>query len=134
MYELRFDRSVAVLFALVGMASMCVKIGLMLKGAGALIDSGTGGMIDANIAIIAVTLMFVVYGTAGGLGAAIVTDYIQGILTIAFSFMLLPCILVEVVGLTGIHASITNKSMLSPVAPGKITLFCGDDGRSDEFL
>ena len=122
-YELRFDRSVAVLFALVGMASMCVKIGLMLKGAGALIDSGTGGMIDANIAIIAVTLMFVVYGTAGGLGAAIVTDYIQGILTIAFSFMLLPCILAEVGGLTGIHASITDKSMLSLVAPGKITLF-----------
>ena len=38
-YELRFDRSVAMLFALVGMANMCIKIGLMLKGAGALADS-----------------------------------------------------------------------------------------------
>ncbi len=33
-YELRFDRSVAILFALVGLANMCIKIGLMLKGAG----------------------------------------------------------------------------------------------------
>ena len=91
-YELRFDRSVAILFAVVGMANMCVKIGLMLKGAGALIESGTGGMIDPSVAIFAVTVMFVVYGAAGGLGAAIVTDYVQGILTIVFSFMLLPFI------------------------------------------
>lgn len=119
-YELRFDRSVAMLFALVGMANMCVKIGMMLVGAAALIKSGTGEMVDAPTAIIAVTLMFVVYGAAGGLGAAIVTDYLQGLLTITFSFMLLPSILGEVGGLTGIHATITDSAMLSLVAPGKI--------------
>ena len=122
-YELRFDRSVAVLFACVGMASMSVKIGLMLKGAGALVAAGTGGMIEANTAIVAVTLMFVVYGAAGGLSAAIVTDYIQGILTVLFSFMLLPFVLSEVGGLNGVHTTITDPSMLSLVAPGKITLF-----------
>jgi len=122
-YELRFDRSVAVLFAFVGIANMCVKIGLMLKGAGALIDSGTGGAIDANIAIIVVTLLFVVYGVAGGLGAAIVTDYIQGILTIVFSFLLLPFILQAVGGMSGVHQAITDPTMMSLVAPGKVTLF-----------
>ena len=65
---------------------MCIKIGLMLKGAGALVDAGTGGLINAHVAIIAVTLMFVIYGAAGGLGAAIVTDYIQGILNDRFLF------------------------------------------------
>lgn len=122
-YQLRYDRSVAVLFAVVGMANMCVKIGLMLKGAGALIDAGTGGVIDANVAIVAVTVMFVVYGVAGGLAAAIVTDYVQGMLTIAFSFMLLPFILWEVGGMHGVHESISDESMLSLVAPGKISLF-----------
>lgn len=122
-YELRYDRSVAVLFAIVGIASMCIKIGLMLKGAGALVDAGTGGLIDANVAIIAVTLMFVIYGAAGGLGAAIVTDYIQGILTIAFSFMLLPFILSEVGGMSGVRETISNDAMLSLVAPGKVSLF-----------
>ena len=38
------------------------------------------------------------YGMAGGLGAAIVTDYIQGILTIAFSVILLPWVLEAVQG------------------------------------
>lgn len=41
-------------------------------------------------AILAMTVLFVVYGMAGGLGAAIITDFIQGILTIVFSFLLLP--------------------------------------------
>ena len=122
-YELRYDRSVAVLFAIVGIASMCIKIGLMLKGAGALVDAGTGGLIDANVAIIAVTLMFVIYGAAGGLAAAIVTDYIQGILTIVFSFMLLPFILSEVGGMSGVRETISNDAMLSLVAPGKVSLF-----------
>ena len=122
-YELRYDRSVAVLFAIVGIASMCIKIGLMLKGAGALVDAGTGGLIDANVAIIAVTLMFVIYGAAGGLGAAIVTDYIQGILTIAFSFMLLPFILSEVGGMSGVRETISNDAMLSLVVPGEISWF-----------
>lgn len=122
-YELRYDRSVGVLFAIVGMVNMCIKIGVMLVGAGALVDAGTGGLINANMAIIAVTVMFVVYGAAGGLGAAIVTDYIQGILTVVFSFMLLPFILWEVGGMTGVRETITNDSMLSLVAPGKISWF-----------
>lgn len=122
-YELRYDRSVAVLFAVVGMANMAVKIGLMLIGASVLIEAGTGGSVDANWAIIAVTVMFVVYGAAGGLGAAIVTDYIQGILTVLFSFMLLPIILSEVGGMAGVRSTISDDTMLSLVAPGKITLF-----------
>ena len=122
-YELRFNRSVGVLFSIVGMANMCVKIGLMLVGASALIKSGTGGMIDTQLAIVGMTLMFVVYGAAGGLGAAIITDYIQGILTIAFSFMLLPFIFFEVGGMAGVHETITDSTKMTLVAPGKITTF-----------
>ena len=122
-YELRYDRSVAVLFAVIGIANMCIKIGLMLVGAGALVDAGTGGLINADLAIAAVTIMFVTYGVAGGLSAAIVTDYVQGILTIIFSFMLLPLILLQVGGIEGVRETITDDSMLSLVAPGKISLF-----------
>jgi solute:Na+ symporter, SSS family len=122
-YELRFDQSVAVMFALVGIANMCIKIGLMLKGASVLIESGTGGMIDTNVAIIALTIMFVTYGAAGGLAAAIVTDYAQGLLTILFSFMLLPFIFSAVGGMSGIRESLSDPTMLSLVAPGKVTAF-----------
>ena len=126
-YELRYDRSVSVLFAVVGIASMAVKIGVMLKGAGALIDAGTGGMIDANLAIPVLTLMFVIYGVAGGLGGAIMTDFVQGIMTIIFSFMLLPVVMYEIGGFTGMKEIIgqanLDRDMLSLVAPGNVGVF-----------
>lgn len=122
-YELRFDRSVAMLFAVVGIANMCVKIGVMLVGAGALIQSGTGGAIATDLAIIGLTLMFVVYGAAGGLSAAIVTDYLQGLLTIVLSVMLLPPLFAAVGGMSGVRESVHDPALLSLVAPGKIGLF-----------
>ena len=122
-YELRYDRSVAALFAVVGIVGLSVKIGLMLKGAGALIESSTGGWITEEVAIVAVTAMFVTYGTAGGLSAAIVTDFFQGILTIIFSVLLLPFILQEVGGLDGVRQTIENPSMLQIITPGKIGPF-----------
>lgn len=120
---LRYDQSVAVLFALVGMANLSVKIGVVLKGSSELVDSCTGGLIQAEVAIAVITVLFVAYGAAGGLGAAIITDFIQGILTVAFSFMLLPFVFHAVGGMGGIRDAVSNPTMLSLVAPGKIGLF-----------
>ena len=122
-YELRFDRSVATLFAVVGIAGLAVKIGVLLKGTGALLEACTGAAVDANAAIVITALLFVIYGTAGGLAGAIVTDFVQGFLTLVFSFMLLPIILSETGGIAGVKASIEDPNMLSLVAPGKISLF-----------
>ena len=122
-YALRFGQSVAVLFAIVGILGLAVKIGLLLKGAGALIESGTQGTLSANWAVPLVAVLFVAYGMAGGLAAAIVTDYIQGILTILFSVMLLPWVLGVVHGWEGVRATIDDPAMLSLVAPEGITPF-----------
>lgn len=122
-FQLRYDRSVALLFALVGMANMAVKLGLMLKGSAALVDSATGGTINANWAIAITTVLFLFYGAAGGLGSAIVTDFVQGLLTIVFSVMLLPYVMHAVGGMSGIRQSIADPAMLALVAPGKVGLF-----------
>ena len=119
-FELRYDRSVAMLFAAIGCLSLAVKIGVLLKGAGALIEASTGGMVQANLAIPIVTVLFVVYGIAGGLAAAIVTDFIQGLLTLIFSFILLPFVMGAVGGMSGIRETIQDPQMLSLVAPGEI--------------
>jgi Na+/proline symporter len=102
-YNLRFGRSASVLFAIVGIIGLSVKIGLMLKGATALIDSSSGGAIDADMAVKVVTITFIIYGVAGGLGAAIIADFFQGILTVVFSFLLLPYVLSDVGGMSGIR-------------------------------
>ncbi len=122
-FEARFGLSVAMLFAVVGMLNLSINIGVMLKGAGAVIDASTAGLVSSNIAIAVMTVMFVIYGMAGGLSAAIITDFIQGVLTVVFSFVLLPFILSAVGGLRGIHEAIKEPGMLSLVAPAEIGFF-----------
>ena len=119
-YQLRFGPSVSVLFAVVGIIGLSVKIGLMLKGAGALIESGTNGAVSPSVAIPVVAVLFVIYGATGGLSAAILTDYIQGILTVVFSFILLPSVLHAVGGLSGVRETVNDPQMLSLVAPDKV--------------
>ena len=217
-FEARFSRSVAMLFALVGTLNLTFNIGIMLKGSGAVISASTGGRrlgmdvtaltaelalqhgyaagtrgvlitgvdkesdpaekgiasgmmithvegkevstlneyrealpprdkatrvamtvlspgeqpkqvslvrmgLSSNFAILIIALLCVLYGMAGGLSAAIVTDFFQGILTIIFSFLLLPFVLSAVGGMSGLHAKITDPGIWSLAAPAEIGVF-----------
>ncbi|MHC4706782.1 MAG: sodium:solute symporter family protein [Planctomycetota bacterium] len=122
-FEARYNPSVGMLYALVGVLNLAVNIGVMLKGSSAVISASTGGLISADLAIIIMTVIFVAYGVAGGLGAAILTDFIQGVLTIIFSFLLLPLILNAVGGMGGLREKISDPEMFSLVAPAEIGFF-----------
>ncbi len=122
-FEARYNPSVGILYAVVGIVSLAVNIGIMLRGASEVIAASTGGIIDTNLVIASLTVMFVIYGVAGGLAAAIVTDFIQGGLTIIFSFLLLPLILHAVGGFQGLHEAIEDPQMFSLVAPAEIGVF-----------
>jgi len=122
-FEIRYNASVSGLFALIGMLNMMFSIGTMLKGSSAMISAVSGGSINPKVAIIAMTVMFVIYGVAGGLSAAIVTDFIQGLLTLVLSFLILPIALIKVGGMEGVREKIADPAMLSIVAPGEITAF-----------
>jgi Na+/proline symporter len=126
-FAARYAPSVAVLFCMFGLAKFVVTIGNMLKGSGAVVEACTGSMISAETAIVVMTVLFVAYGLAGGLRAAIVTDFVQGVLTLLFSFLLLPFVLRAVGGLTGMRRSFAElapgQDMLSLVTPGDIGVF-----------
>jgi len=122
-FSARYSLSVAVLFALVGVLGMVVDIGVMLKGASAMITAVSGGSINPNLAILTMTIMFVIYGILGGLNAAIITDFVQGILTIVLSFLILPVALSAVGGMSGLRETIQNPDMFKIVAPEEITAF-----------
>lgn len=120
-FELRFGRSVAMLFAVVGLLQYTVNIGVMLKGSSAVIEASTGGLVNADWAIIIMTILFVAYGMAGGLHAAVLTDLIQGVLTVVFSFLLLPFIMNAVGGLSGLRENVP-ADILTLVAPAEISV------------
>jgi len=122
-FNARYGSSVNGLYAIMGIMQLLVSIGVMLKGTGAMVEAVSGGAIHAEFAIIAMTVLFVVYGIAGGLSAAIATNFVQGLLTLVLSFLILPFALNEVGGMSGLRESINNSHMLSLVAPGEITIF-----------
>ncbi len=121
-FELRYGRSVAVLFAVVGLMNFSVNIGVMLKGSAHVIEASTGGTVNVQWAIALMTILFVAYSTAGGLHAAVLTDLIQGILTIFFSFMLLPFLLNAIGGLSALSSQVPAEK-LTLVAPAEIGTF-----------
>lgn len=120
--SVRYGSSVAVLFGIVGIVQTSVTIGVVLKATSVMITPVSGGAIGSDTAIIGMTLLFVAYGVAGGLTAAIVTDAIQGVLTVILSFLILPFALNVVGGMDGLRSSIADPTMFDIVAPGEITL------------
>ena len=121
-FQARYNRIVSVLYSLVAMLQQMVVIGLMLKASSAMITAVSAGQINANFAILAMTVVFVTYSMFGGLGAAIVTNFVQGILTIVFSFLILPFSLKAVGGLSGLR-EVLSPEMFEIVAPREITAF-----------
>jgi len=139
-FEARYDRSVATLYVIFGLLNMVVSIGVLLKGAGAVVRAAAGGQVSEEWVIGVMTLMFVIYNVVGGLSATMVTNFVQGCLTIVFSFMLLPFAFYELGGFTGLHESVaksldvmrqvnpdgyvpSNSEIWSLVAPGEIGWF-----------
>ena len=122
-FELRYNRGVGMLFAVAGASNMVVALGLMLKGSSEVLSASSGHLMPANLIIIVMTALFVIYGLLGGLAAAIYIDFLQGILTIVFSFMLMPMILNAIGGMEGLRQGLAGTDMLSLVVPADINVF-----------
>lgn len=91
-------------------------------------ETGSRQVQGHEYAVLVMTLMFVTYGMAGGLGAAIITDFIQGILTIAFSFLLLPFVFYMIGGFGMLHEQAAIKpGMLNLVADAQVAASLGKE-------
>src|SRR5688500_1637267 len=108
-FEYRYDRSLSFLYALTGVLKMSLAIGLVLKSTSVIFDSMTAGTINVNWAIFIMTVIFVVYGFAGGLRATVVTESLQGPLIVVMSLLLLPFGLAAVGGFRGLHETLTPE-------------------------
>lgn len=122
-FAARFSPAFGMFYCLVASLIGVITMGTMLQGSGKIIEAASGGQIPYIWVLASMTILFVTYGVIGGLAAAIATDFIQGILTIVLSFLMLPFALAKVGGFSGLHEKITDPHMFSLVAPGEITTF-----------
>src|SRR5205085_2552695 len=122
-FHARYDPSLAVLSAVMGVLKMSVSIGLVLKSTAVVFDACTGaepGSQAELFAVLAMTMVFVIYGFAGGLRATVITEGIQGPLIVVMSLLLVPFGLAKVGGFRGLHASLDSpdSSMFHLLAKG----------------
>jgi len=111
-FRMRYDQSLAHLYSIVGVLKMAVAISVVLKGTEQIFSALTGNAINPKWAILAMTLIFVTYGFAGGLRATIMTEAIQGPLIVVMSLLFLPFGLHAVGGFAALHRSLDGSKFL----------------------
>lgn len=106
--EDRYGTWMGGIYTIFALLFFTINTASMLKGAGKVISQATGGQFEANQIVIAMTAIFVLYSFIGGLVSAAWTDFFQGLLIIALSFLLIPLGWSAVGGFTGMKASLES--------------------------
>ena len=88
--EDRYGSWMGAFYTVFALVYFTINMGTMLKGAAKVIDQATGGQLPVNGIVVVMTAVFIVYSFTGGLVATAWTDFLQGFLIIALSFLLIP--------------------------------------------
>jgi len=123
-FELRYGSQFMVLYSFFGMSVCVILGGVMLFGTARLIEALTNGGIPLATAILLMAVASLLYGSLGGLIAAVWNDLFQGILTIVMSLLLIPFFWLKIGGLGGLQASMPNReAVFRLVMDNDITVF-----------
>jgi Na+/proline symporter len=120
--EDRYGPWMAAIYIVFALCFFVINMASMLKGAGKVISQASGGGVGVNEIVFAMTVLFIVYSFVGGLVAAAWTDFFQGLLIIALSFMLIPLGYRAVGGLDGMQA-VLEPFRFSLATPGGIGIW-----------
>lgn len=120
--EDRYGAWMGGVYTVFALAYFTLNTASMLKGAAKVINQAGGGDIGVNNIVIAMTVIFILYSFVGGLIATAWTDFFQGFLIIALSFMLVPLGWSAVGGLGGMKETLDGY-MFSLSAPEGITVW-----------
>ena len=105
----RYGKTVRLVYTIFAIAFFVFIMGAMLQGAAKVISVATDGAVSSNMVVVLMTIAFMVYSYFGGLIAAAHTEFIQGILIIVLSFMLIPSGLKEVGGFIALRESLPDN-------------------------
>lgn len=109
--EDRYGAWMGAVYVLFALCFFTLNTANMLAGAGKVIHQAVGGEFGVNAIVVTMTVLFIFYSFLGGLVAAAWTDFFQGFLIIALSFMLIPLGWGHVGGLDGIRAAVDPAKM-----------------------
>lgn len=120
--EDRYGAGMAGVYVVFSFAFFVINIASILKGAAKVLYEVFGGYPGINQIVLGLAAIFILYSFIGGLVASTWSDFIQGILIIVLSFMLIPLGWAAVGGLSGIRQALPASS-LSLATPKGIGLW-----------
>ena len=88
--EDRFGSWMAAIYTVFALSYFTITTATLLKGAGKVVNQALGGKVGANEVVIAMTAIFILYSFIGGLVATAWNMFVQGILIVTLSFLLIP--------------------------------------------
>ncbi len=100
----RYGRVSSLVYTVFAILFFVFIMGAMLQGAAKVISVATGGAVSSNWVVVGMTLAFMIYSSVGGLVAAAHTEFIQGLLIIVLSFILIPSGLTQIGGFSEMRA------------------------------
>jgi len=104
--EDRYGDKMGLFYSIFAILFFVFAQGVMLKGGGKVIAIATGNIVSVNSVILAMTVAFVVYSFFGGMVASAYANFIQALMIIVLSFLLIPTGLNAVGGFDGMRASL----------------------------
>lgn len=122
-FEARFGSKLGTLYAIWGILIFATNMGMLLIGTGFIVSAVSGGAISPFWSILGMTLVFVIYGTAGGLIATVVTESVQGLLIVVMSLLLIPFGISKLGGFSGLHSTVTDPNMFALVGRMELNIW-----------
>lgn len=110
--EDRYGNKMGLFYSVFAISFFVFAQGVMLKGGGKVIAIATGNLISVNTVILTMTVAFVVYSFFGGMIASAYANFVQALMIIVLSFMLIPSGLNAVGGFEGMRASLPEDFFL----------------------
>jgi len=121
-FQIRYGRCYAVMYTLFCLYLLALWQGIAIKGTSETVSAITG-LPEWSISV-TVAAIFTIYGVAGGLVAAAVTDFVQGIFIVLLSFLVIPFALPRVGGFSGLHHALSpSYFMVFGGAGGELSAF-----------
>ncbi len=99
----RYGNNMGLFYSVFAILFFVFAQGVMLKGGGKVVAIATGDLISVNTVILSMTVAFVIYSFFGGMVASAYSDFIQALMIIALSFLLIPSGLSAVGGFEGMR-------------------------------
>ena len=107
--EDRYGKAMGIFYSVFAILFFIFAQGAMLKGAGKVIAVATSNLISPDGVIIGMTIAFIIYSFFGGLVSSAYATFIQSLMIIVLSVMLIPMGLGEVGGFAGMRETLPDN-------------------------